>query len=90
MGIAPLTTLDTALAGITAIGFDTAPLIYFIERHPSYVAVMRDLFRRVDSGAFVGYGSTITLTEVLTRPFQVHDELLDNSRQRSRLGVTFS
>jgi predicted nucleic acid-binding protein len=60
--------LDEVLAGVTALGFDTAPLIYFVERHPTYVDVMREFLRRVDSGAITGYSSVVTLTEVLTQP----------------------
>jgi predicted nucleic acid-binding protein len=66
----PLIRLDDALANVTALGFDTAPFIYFVERHPAYVALMRDVFGRVDAGRISGYSSVITLTEVLTRPRQ--------------------
>lgn len=76
MGAPILITIDVALAGVTAVGFDTAPIIYFIERHPSYVALMREVFRRVDAGAVAGYSSTITLTEVLTQPYQLQNDVL--------------
>lgn len=68
MGATPLTTLEDALAGVTALGFDTPPFIYFIERHPSYIGILREIFRRVDVGIIAGYCSIITLTEVLTKP----------------------
>jgi hypothetical protein len=32
-----MTRLDEALAGVTTLGFDTSPFIYFIERHPTYI-----------------------------------------------------
>lgn len=35
--------LDEALVGITTLGFDTSPFIYFIERHPAYVDIMREI-----------------------------------------------
>lgn len=76
MGASPLTKIDVALTGIAAIGFDTAPFIYFIERHPAYIAVMREILRRVDTGIIAGYSSTITLAEVLTLPYQAQDTLL--------------
>ena len=60
--------LDDALTGITTLGFDTAPLIYFVERHPTYVEIMRDVIHRVDTGTLAGYSSVVTLTEVLTMP----------------------
>jgi predicted nucleic acid-binding protein len=60
--------LDNALSGIGTLGFDTAPLIYFVERHPRYVEMMRAVIQRVDTGALAGYSSVVTLTEVLTLP----------------------
>ncbi len=54
MGPAPLTTLDAALSGVTALGFDTSPFIYFIERHPAYVHLVREVFLRVDAGTIAG------------------------------------
>jgi len=51
--------LDDALAGVVRLGFDTAPLIYFIERHPKYVDVMREVIRRIDSGTIASYGSVL-------------------------------
>jgi hypothetical protein len=38
--------LDEVLAGITALGFDTAPFIYLVERHPTYVDIVREVVRR--------------------------------------------
>jgi len=61
-------TLDEALAGVTSLCLDTAPLIYFVEANPTYLATMRDVLRRIDSGAIAGLSSVITLTEVLTQP----------------------
>ena len=71
MGSPRLVKLDTALVGVTALGFDTAPFISFIERHPAYGPLVREIFRRLDVGVFSGYSSVITLTEVLTQPLQV-------------------
>lgn len=60
--------LDDALSSVTALGLDTPPFIYFVERHPAYLDIVREIFRRVDSMAIAGYSSVITLTEVLTQP----------------------
>jgi hypothetical protein len=49
--------LNEALAGVTALGFDTSPFIYFIERHPHYLDVTREVIRRVDAGRMRGYTS---------------------------------
>ena len=65
-----MSTIDEVLVGVTSLGFDTAPLIYFVERHPAYVDIMREFVQRVDTGAVLGYSSMVTLTEVLTQPKQ--------------------
>jgi predicted nucleic acid-binding protein len=62
--------IDEVLTGVTSLGFDTAPLIYFVERHPAYVEIVREFVQRVDTGAVLGYSSMVTLTEVLTQPKQ--------------------
>ncbi|NOT55363.1 MAG: PIN domain-containing protein [Deltaproteobacteria bacterium] len=65
-----MSKIDDVLVGVTALGFDTAPLIYFVERHPTYVDIVREFVQRVDTGAVLGYSSMVTLTEVLTQPKQ--------------------
>lgn len=77
MGTPPLTKLDDALTDVTALGFDTAPFIYFIERHPAYLDLMREILRRVDVGMLAGHGSVVTLTEVLTKPRERADAVLE-------------
>ena len=63
--------LDEVLQDITLLGFDTAPLIYFVERHPTYLDIMRTVLRRVEAGIITGCSSVVTLTEVLTLPIRV-------------------
>jgi predicted nucleic acid-binding protein len=65
--------LDDALAGIDSLGFDTAPIIYFVEAHPHYDALVTEIFQRVAAGTIQGITSVITLTEVLVHPFQRGD-----------------
>ena len=68
-------TLDEALADVTNVGFDTAPIIYLIETHPDYDGLVTEIFRRIDQGIITGFTSSITLTEVLTHPLkqgQIH------------------
>jgi predicted nucleic acid-binding protein len=80
--------LDDALLGVTSLGFDTSPFIYFVEKHPDYLGLMREVISRVDVGALTGYSSVITLTEVLTLPKRLqktklvddYQDLLLNSR----------
>ena len=68
-----MTKLNAAMTGVTKLGFDTAPLIYFVERNPKYVDLVREVVRRVDSGQITGFSSMIALTEVLTKPKKVGD-----------------
>jgi len=63
-----MTKLDDALIGVTKLAFDTSPFIYFVERHPTYLDLMREIIRRVDQASFTGWSSTVTLAEVLTQP----------------------
>jgi len=39
-----MTTLASALANVSRIGLDTAPIIYYIEEHPLYLAVVAPVF----------------------------------------------
>ena len=63
-----MTALDTVFSEITTLGFDTAPLIYFVERHPVYLPIIRNIIKRIDQGVMQGCASVITLTEVLVQP----------------------
>ena len=59
--------LDDALAGIDSLGFDTPPIIYFVEAHPHYDALVTESFRRIAAGTTQGVTTVITLTEVLCK-----------------------
>jgi predicted nucleic acid-binding protein len=70
--------LDDALSGVSALGFDTAPIIYFVEAHPHYDALVTEIFRRVAAGPLRGITSVVTLTEVLVHPIQQGDMQLSD------------
>jgi predicted nucleic acid-binding protein len=70
-------TVTAALAGVSSIAVDTAPFIYFIERHPAHVDVLRSIFAAVSTGPVAAVSSVITLVEVLTRPRQTGDTALE-------------
>jgi len=74
MGSPLLTHVGGALDGIRRLAFDSAPIIYFIEAHPAYCPIVEKVLERVDAGALSGLSSVLTLTEVLTRPMQLHRE----------------
>jgi predicted nucleic acid-binding protein len=68
-----MTDFETVFSGITRLGIDTAPFIYFVERHPVYLQPVQKIIRKIDAGMPQGYSSVITLTEVLTRPLHFHN-----------------
>ena len=47
MGSLNVIALNDALANVTMLGLDTPPIIYFIETHPKYDALVTEIFRRV-------------------------------------------
>lgn len=59
----------TALYG-SVVGLDTAPLIYFIEKHPGYLPLLLPFFEALESGEIQVVTSTLTLTEVLVHPYR--------------------
>lgn len=42
--------LDAALSGITLLGLETAPIIYFMEANPQYDDLVTEIFQRIDTG----------------------------------------
>lgn len=90
--------LDDAFSSVTSLGLDTPPFIYFVERHPAYLNIVREIFRRVDSMAIAGYSSVITLTEVLAQPKRAHNsevedeyrDLLLHSRNFNLIPIDYS
>lgn len=60
------------------MGLDTAPLIYFIEEHPTYLPLVQPFFQAVDEGAITAVTSTVTLLEVLVHPLRSGDVELAN------------
>lgn len=63
------------------VGLDTAPLIYFMEKHIDYVDRLRRFFMAVESGEISVVTSVVTLTEVLVHPILAGDEALANAYQ---------
>ena len=56
MGSSPVNITD-ALSGVNRLYIETAPFIYFIERHPAYVDRMREIFRYVHRGSIIAITS---------------------------------
>ena len=55
------------------VGLDTAPLIYHVERNPTYVDVVRPFFAALTAGEFRVVTSFLTLSEVLVQPLNRND-----------------
>jgi len=53
-----------------AVGLDTAPLIYFIERHPVHAAKLKPFYAAAERGEFRIVTSLVTLLEVLVHPLR--------------------
>lgn len=69
------------LAG-TAVGLDTTPLIYFIEKNPTYHPLVRPFFVALAEGQFTVVTSTITLVETLVQPIRTnHHEIAQRYRE---------
>ena len=73
--------LTDALLGVRRLGLDTSPFIYFIEQNATYLDVVREVMRLIDTQSLAASCSVITLTEVLTRPYQTNDTALANQYQ---------
>ncbi len=70
--------VSDALTGIQRLAFDTAPLIYFIERHPKYFPLMAHIMNQVANNLIVGSSASIALTEVLVQPLRNGNQGLAN------------
>jgi predicted nucleic acid-binding protein len=69
-------TIDDELRNITSLFIDTAPIIYYIEAHPQFGPLTKNIFDAVLSGRIIAFSSVVTLTEVLPKPIESGDEKL--------------
>ena len=60
--------IDDALRGVQQLAFDTALIIYFVEKHPTYFDRMFSIMSAIHQGTYSGIGSVLALTEVLVHP----------------------
>jgi hypothetical protein len=67
--------ISDALEGIQRLYTEAAPLIYYVEEHPKYVAKMDAIIKAIEDRLIEAVSRWMTLTEVLTRPVK-----LDNTR----------
>ena len=69
-------TLSDELDQIDIIFIDTAPVIYYIEAHPQFGPLSKEVVDSFQSGKLSALSSVITLTEVLPKPIEASDENL--------------
>ncbi len=68
--------LTDELVSLNSIFLDTAPVIYYIEAHPEYGPLMKEVIACFQSGERTVYTSVITITEVLPHPVSLNKEEL--------------
>jgi predicted nucleic acid-binding protein len=59
-----------SLQGVTRLFLDTAPVIYYVEKNPAYIARVKIIFDRVDAGSLTALTSPVTLAECLVTPYR--------------------
>lgn len=88
--------ISDALGGIRRLYTETAPLIYYVEENPSYLAKMNAIIDAIEGNPIEAISSVITLTEVLTHPLrhghtrlvQEYRDILLNSKEFHLLPIT--
>ena len=58
------------------VGFDTVPLIYYIEENPNYSNVVDPFFEAIEHSEFNVVTSIVTLLEVLVHPIRNDNAIL--------------
>ena len=63
--------LADALQSVSCLFLDSAPVIYQVERNPTYSSLVSVIFQEVDAGRFQVVTSPITLAECLVMPYRL-------------------
>jgi predicted nucleic acid-binding protein len=58
------------------VALDSAIFIYFMERHPKYLPIVKPVFERIDRGELPAMTSSLTLMETLVVPYRSGDREL--------------
>jgi predicted nucleic acid-binding protein len=88
--------VSDALAGVSSVYFDSAPLVYYVEENPAYVNQMDAIIEQIERAGMEAFSSVILLPEVLMLPtrlgktqlVQAYREILFNSRQFQVVAVS--
>ncbi|HAG80520.1 MAG TPA: VapC toxin family PIN domain ribonuclease [Cyanobacteria bacterium UBA12227] len=65
------TSIENSLQGVTRLFLDTAPVVYYVERNPTYFGRVRLIFEQIEIGALTAVTSPITLAECLIHPYRL-------------------
>jgi predicted nucleic acid-binding protein len=63
--------VTTLLKDVKCLFLDTAPLIYYVEKHPQYQRILKTVFNRIDKGLITAFTSPVTLAECLIHPYRL-------------------
>jgi len=63
--------MSDGLNGIRRLFLDSAPVIYFVEKHPIYYSLLEPIFSRLEAGELVAVTSPVTLAECLVLPMKL-------------------
>jgi len=66
--------LSDKLKQVQTIFLDTAPIIYYIEAHPQFGPLAKEIVNSFQVGNLTAYSSVITLVEVLPKPIQTGND----------------
>lgn len=58
------------------VGLDSAPLIYYIEEHATFMSLVEPFFEAMARGDFEVVTSTLTVTEVMVHPIRNKNDAL--------------
>jgi predicted nucleic acid-binding protein len=77
-----------ALASVTRLFLDTAPIIYHVQRNATYRSRTLPIFQRISRSDFQAATSALTLAECLVHPFRSGNaELAERFRKTITRGV---
>ncbi len=62
--------LTDELENLETVFLDTAPIIYYIEAHPQFGPLVKEIVNCFQSGKLKAYSSVVTLVEVLPKPVE--------------------
>jgi len=66
-------SLSREIKNVHSIFIDTAPIIYYIEAHPQFGPLVKEVVKDFQTGRLIAFSSVITLTGVLPKPIEAGD-----------------